>query len=518
MNEKTVKTEPSGAGKMFGTAAIMAIIVVCSKGLGLLRDILTARAFGTGVSSQAYEIASALPITIFDFIVGGVVSAAFIPVFAELLVKKSKQAAMKFASSYINLILLITGAVSVLGIIFAHPLVSALAPGESAEVLAEAAKLTRIMFPMVIFCGMAFSFVGILQSLGEFRIPALISLVSNVIMVAYLIFFGDRFGVVGLSVAMILGWVSQAAVQIPMLRKLGFRYELRSRLGSPEIKTALFSAFPILVGTWTQPICSVINKAYASGMNGGRAISALSYANKLYIIIVGVFAFVATNLLFPYMSRANAAGEEEKAKQLMLTSVKILIFIIAPISIGILLLADPFIALVYERGEFTAQDTVLTATALRGYAVGMLFMSVNEVLTKAFFSEKRVIAPMVSSVISMGANIVAIMLFAEKMGVFGVALMSALATVLNCAINYCVMHRREKMFALRDWLDVGRSLLSAAVMGAAVWFSYSFCQERFGKLLTFAIPVVLGVLVYAVVSLLIGSEEWKPILKKLRRK
>lgn len=515
-NNTTVKE--TGSNRMMSTAVLMAVIVLASKGLGLLRDILTANAFGTGLDSQAYEIASRLPITIFDFIVGGVVSAAFIPVFAELLVKDSRPAAMKFASSYINLILLITGGVSVLGVVFAEPLVGILAPDASLEVLTKAAGLTRIMFPMIIFTGLAFSFVGILQSLGEFRIPALISLVSNAIMVAYLVFFRDRFGVTGLSVAMIIGWASQAAIQIPKLHRLGFSYEIRSGLGSKEIKTALLSALPILVGTWTQPICSVINTAYASGMNGGRAISALSYANKLYIIIVGIFAFVATNLLFPYMSRANAAGEEEKAKALMKTSLKILIFIIAPITVGILLLADPFIALVYERGEFTAQDTVLTASALRGYAVGMLFMSVNEVLTKAFFSEKRVIVPMVSSLISMGANIIAVILFAERMGVFGVALISALATALNCVINYCVMHRRKKLFGAGDWLDVFRSLLCAGVMGVAVYFAHTFFSSHFGAALSLLFSIAAGVIVYAVTALLLRSEELMPILRGVKSK
>lgn len=283
---------------MFSTAVLMAAIVIVAKALGLLRDILVANAYGMQSAAQAYEIASRLPIMIFDFVIGGVVSAAFIPIFSELLVKRSEKDAMRFANSYVNLIFVLTATMALLGILFSDSLVRFLAPEASSEVLSLASYLSKIMFPMIVFTGLAFSFVGILQSLGEFRIPALISLVSNSIMVAYLFFLNSFFGIVGLAVAMLLGWASQALVQVPKLRSLGYRYSPVFDFASPEIKRSLKSALPILIGTWTQPICSLINTRYASGLDNGRAITALSYSNKLYIIIVGVFTFVATNLLF----------------------------------------------------------------------------------------------------------------------------------------------------------------------------------------------------------------------------
>ncbi|MFR5889500.1 MAG: lipid II flippase MurJ [Lachnospiraceae bacterium] len=161
---------------MFSTAVLMAAIVIVAKALGLLRDILVANAYGMQSAAQAYEIASRLPIMIFDFVIGGVVSAAFIPIFSELLVKRSEKDAMRFANSYVNLIFVLTATMALFGILFSDSLVRFLAPEASSEVLSLASYLSKIMFPMIVFTGLAFSFVGILQSLGEFRIPALISL------------------------------------------------------------------------------------------------------------------------------------------------------------------------------------------------------------------------------------------------------------------------------------------------------------------------------------------------------
>ena len=359
--------------------------------------------------------------------------------------------------------------------------------------------------------------MGILQSLGEFRIPALISLVSNSIMVAYLFFLNSFFGIVGLAVAMLLGWASQALVQVPKLRSLGYRYSPVFDFASPEIKRSLKSALPILIGTWTQPICSLINTRYASGLDNGRAITALSYSNKLYIIIVGVFTFVATNLLFPYMSRANASGKAEDARRLMISSVKILVFIIAPITVGIIILAHPFCAVIYERGAFTPEDTVLTAEALRCYTVGMLFMSVNEVLTKTFFADGKTLVPMISSIISMTLNVILVVSLSSVIGVGGIALISGIATVVNCTVNYLVMKKSRAMLSGRDWFDILKSVVCAAIMGGAVILIYR-ASSSLSNVISVVICAAVGIIVYVLLAFLLRSDELKLFAEKILKK
>ncbi len=496
----------------------MGIIILAAKGMGLVRDILIAGSYGTTAAAIAYETASKLPVTVFDLVLGGVVTSAFIPVYNSISVKEGKKEALAFAQSYVNFIFVITAVMTLLGGIFAPQLVSFMAPELDEVSRTLAAELTRIMFPMMIFCGMAFSFVGYLQSEGEYNIPALISLISNLIMVGYLLFFNDTFGITGLALSMLIGWAAQAAVQIPSIRKHGFRFSIRAKLNTEPIRRAAKNTLPILIATWTSPICNLINTRLASGIEGGRAITALGYANRLYVIIVGVFSFVATNLLFPYFSRAAASGDRDESNRLIRTSVKTLTFIIAPISAGLMVLAKPFTSLIYERDTFTAADTLLTAEALRFYAVGMVFCAVNEVLTKAFFAEEKTKIPMISAICSMAFNIAVITLLGEKLGVGGIALVSGIAVLLNMGINGIIA---KKTAILRptagDAWDLIKSLLSAAVMGGAVWGIHQLTAPM-GDLLSLTLSILTGVAVYAILTLILRSEEMKMLKSIITKK
>jgi len=487
--------------------------------LGLFRDTLVANFYGTGMESVAYTAASKLPVTIFDLVIGGVVSAAFIPVFNSVLVKKGKKDAMKFANAYVNLIIIICAVISIIGIAFARPLIAFIAPDIPADAAGLAVKLTRIMFPMIIFTGLAFSFVGILQSMGEYNLPALISLVSNCIMVSYLFTLNRFFGIVGLAVAMLLGWAAQAFVQIPKAYSLGFRYSPKANIFDPDIYRAAKNALPILIGTWTTPICNLINTRLASGIENGRAMTALDYANRLYIMIVGIFSFVATNLLFPYFSRAEAEGDREGASRMMRTSVKTLIYIIAPIAVGVMILSEPFTAIVYQRGEFNVSDTVITAEALSRYAVGMIFMAANEVMVKALFAANRPKIPMVSSLASMVFNIALVTVFGSRLGIGGIALVSAFATVVNLAINLIMAHRTNVCrFTLRDVLDIAVSVICALIMIPAILGVSSLVGSAILKVV---LSVAVAVPVYFIASLILRSEEAKfiisPVMRKLKK-
>jgi len=498
------------------SAALMGIIILVSKLLGLFRDTLVANFYGTGMESVAYTAASKLPVTIFDLVIGGVVSAAFIPVFNSVLVKKGKKDAMKFANSYVNLIILVCAVISVIGIVFAAPLVKFIAPDIPADAAVLAVKLTRIMFPMIIFTGLAFSFVGILQSMGEYNLPALISLVSNAIMVSYLFTLNRFFGIVGLALAMLLGWAAQAFIQLPKAYSLGFKYSPKANIFDPDIFRAAKNALPILIGTWTVPICNLINTRLASGIENGRAMTALDYANRLYIMIVGIFSFVATNLLFPYFSRAEAEGDREGASKMIRTSVKTLVYIIAPIAAGVMILSVPFTAIVYERGQFTASDTLITAEALSRYAVGMIFMAANEVMVKALFAASKPKIPMASSLVSMVFNIGVVTLFGEKLGIGGIALVSAAATVVNLAVNLVMAHRTDVCrFTRRDVLDILVSVISSAAMIPAVMWVSSMVAS---PILKVGLSVCAAIPVYFLASLILRSEEAKFIASAVMRK
>ncbi len=501
------------SNKILKTAVLMVVITLGAKLLGMLRDILLASNYGTTADAIAYDAASRLPVLLFDFVLGGVVTAAFIPVFNEILVKKGKAEAFDYANKYINMILLITLIITAVGIIFSDTLVGLIAPDISSSVSATASYLTRIMFPMVIFTGLAFSFVGLLQSFGNYLLPATISFASNLIMVAYFFTFNSRFGITGLAIAMLVGWGVQAIIQMPSVYKIGYRYKLTLDFRSEYIKKSLLMALPILLSSWTQPVCNFINSRFASSISEGRAFSAIGYANRLYIIIVGVFTFVATNLLFPKLSKSQAEGDTTEADKLTSSSIRALLLVILPISIGIFVFSEPLISLIYERGEFTHDDVLLTASALRYFAIGMPFFAINEVYAKRFFAEQKTIAPMLSSIISICVNIGAVILLAKYFGLSGIALSSSIAVAVNFLINHLIFMKKGKNFIKKDDLAViVKMVLATALMGAAVYFVYRY--SSLSPILAVAAGASLGCVLYFAVCYILGVPEVKNFLKK----
>ena len=224
-------------------------------------------------------------------------------------------------------------AAALIGVVFAGPIVRIMTPGY-ADVpgkLEQTACLLRILFPSVAFTAVAYISVGILQSFGEFTIPSLISVVSNGVMILYLMLCGNRLGLTGVAVSMLIAWALQLLIQIPWLKKFGFSYRFRFDLKDKGIRSAAAMAVPVLISSWLQPLCSVINMSFGSGLGDG-AVSALNWANKIYIIMVGVFAYAITNFIFPKLSRLGGDNGNEGFVKITRMSVGWILFIIIPVS------------------------------------------------------------------------------------------------------------------------------------------------------------------------------------------
>lgn len=510
---KLLKTKDSGK-RMLLVAGFMAFATFTAKALGLIRDSLMGAYFGTGIEADAFMAASKLPTTLFDMVVGGVISATFIPIFNEILTKENKREASKFANKFITMIILVTVLISIFGIAFADPLVSFMAPNFEADTHNLTVQLTSIMFPMIIFTGIAFSFVGILQSYGEYNIPSIISLVSNAAIILYFIVFGKKFGVTGLAVTMIIAWSLQVLVQVPSLIKLNFRFKPDFRLRDKHIWSTIILAIPMLISTWVQPLYTLVNARFASHMPG--AYSSLEYANRLYIIVTGVFSFVVTNLIFPKLSRANAGDNREEANALIVTSLKAIIIVIAPLMAGFMILSRPITSIIYEHGAF--ESTEVVSNALACYAVGMVFLAINEVLSKTFFSMKNSVTPMLTAIVSMLFNIVFV---ASVYGFIkddvktltsGLALAAALGSVVNAVLNAVMLLKKQPgMLKKADVITIAKVILSTLVMSAAVYAVYSLLDGRFegmtGNIIICAICAFTGIAVYGVMVLVLRVEE-----------
>ena len=503
--------------KLLRTAIFMMAATLLAKALGLVRDSLIGSFFGTGLEADAFMTASKAPTTLFDVVIGGVISATFIPVFNKIMSKRGQKEAMDFVNKFVTMVLIATVAISVFGIVFADQIVNFMAPNYAGDKHDLAVRLTSIMFPMIIFTGFAFSFVGFLQSMGEYNVPAIISLVSNAAIIVYFVLFGKKYGVVGLSVTMVIAWSLQVIVQIPSLIKLKYKFRLNFKLKDKNIKDALVLAGPMLISTWVQPLYSVVNSRLASGIDG--AYSALELANRLYIIVTGVFSFVVTNLIFPKLAKANASDNAEEARSLIMTSLKAIVLVILPLTAGMIILAHPVTNIIYRRGEMTSESAALIAGILSCYCVGMLGLAVNEVLSKYFFSMNDSKTPMRNSILSMVFDVIMAYVLFALFKTYGLALAAAGGSIFNALLNgICMVRRQPGMIKRSDSVTFVKTLTATAIMAAAVFVIYRLIYnpdgEFLSQLMVCAVCGVVGVVIYAISLWILQVDEIRQLRKE----
>ena len=506
--------------KNIRTVGMMMALTLLGKVLGLVRDMLLGHTFATGMAANAFLTASRIPRNFFDAIFASAISASFIPVFNEYLEKKGREEAFRLSSAFITVMTLLTGLLSILGMMFAAPITALLADGFDGATAALCTELLRILFPLMLFTGLAFSLVGILQSLGEFNIPALLSAASNAVIIVYYLFFVDRFGIHGLAVAFLLGWLAQVLIQLPSLRSFGYRWQ--PSLRHEGLHKIFLLAGPVLVSTWVQPLNLTVATRYASHITGGA--SALEYANTLYTIVAGVFVLSVANVIFPEMSRFAAHADDAAMGESISGTLSAMLFLLTPMAVGLATLSRGVVRLLYEWGAWGEESTALTAGALTFLSLGMLGYGVQIILSRAFYAEQKGLVPLLAGAVSVIANIILCQLLAPAFGIRGLAAASAVSLVLPALVLLIAAARRYRgIVTAATLVDFAKMLLSAAVMGAAVRVAFAALSGCLGdgavsRALAVALPTMLGVVVYFVLSLLMKVSTISQIKALLRRR
>lgn len=483
--------------KAVKTVSFIAAATMLSKIMGMLRDMVLAGSYGTGAQLDAYMAASRIPLLFFDFTLGAAILSTFIPVFNRYLQKGEHEKAEDFSNSFINLVILIAAVFCVIGIVFSKQLTGIIAPGYPEEIKLLTSNLLVIMLPTVILTTLAYAFVGILQSLGEFNIPALISLVSNAAVIFYLVFLNRYFGIYGLAVAMLVGWSLQVIIQIPSLIKKKYRYKPVLNLKNSGIRDVFMLAVPILISSWLQPICVLVNTVFASFMPEG-SVAALELANRLYIILVGVFVYAITNYIFPALSKLSGGGDGEGFANIMEKSLRSMIVIIAPIMAGMVLFSREIITVVYGRGEFNETSIALTSTALFFYTMGMIGYGTNEILSKCFYAMKDGKTPMIASVFGIVTVIALAFLFTNFLhaGVGGLALSASVSSyVVSCVLLYKMHKKTASLFKRDNLIFIGKiAICVVAAVFAAI--ALKAVVSPYGIWITLAASSVAAAAIY----------------------
>ncbi len=506
------------------TVSIMFLLTFSAKILGQLREILAANAYGTGDIANAYQAASQIPLLFFEISLGAAISSTFIPVFNEIMQRNGREKAFRFSSNFVWIVSAIAALFSFVGILFSEQIIGIVAPGLNEAAKGMAVNILQIMLPIMIFTAASYSFAGILQSLEEYNTPAAMSLVSNLLVIFYFVFLNRYFGVYGLALFVVLGWVLQLVILLPALKKKNYRLSLVFRPGDTGILKTAKLAVPVLVSVWVQPINSMININLASYLNDGQAVSALSYANKLYVIISGVFTLVLTNYIFPQMSRLHTDNDKEGFASMLKSSLRIVALIVTPIMVLFVTLSTPIIRLIYQRGAFDQLSTRLTATALLFYSLGMLGLGLVEVLNKSFYAMQKSKVPMRVSVIGISLNILLSILLSRMMGLGGIALASSVAMTAMAAM--LLFQMRKEIASLFDRAFLGnlwKILLSGVIMAGMVMLASTFLSNILTDgflqtLLCLVISAVVGGFAYLLAAWALRIKDITDILHHFWKK
>lgn len=454
---------PSTGRVLAQASLILTVAALASRLLGWVRLLVIGSQFGTGRELDAYFAAFRIPDAIFQLVVAGALSAALIPVFSGYRARAQEREAWRLASSVINLVVIALAVLSLLMAIFAPVVVPVVAPGFDAPTTELTVRMTRVMLLSPVLIGIGAVISGILNSYERFAVPALAPLAYNLCIIAAAIFLAPLMGVEGLAVGVAVGSLAHLAIQLPELGKVGQRYDLTIGLSHPGVRKVAWLMGPRMLGLAAGQINFIVSTVLASGLPEG-SITALNYAFQLSQLPVGVLGVSVAVALFPTLSRDAALGRLPEIRRAVSGSLRVLIFLAAPLTAALIVLAEPITSVFFQYGLFGQRSAERTASVLTFFAIGLVGHIVIHVLNRSFYAMQDTRTPVTWAVIGVAVNVPLMLWLVGPMGVEGLALALSLTTLLEVGGLLFWLRRRIDSFEERS---VMRSAARSAVAAAA---------------------------------------------------
>ncbi len=508
-------------------AGVVGAATFASRIFGFVRDVVIAWFFGAGLTADAFFVAFRIPNLLRRLFAEGALSIAFVPVFTEVVEKEGMEEGASVARSAIRMLTVVLTAVTVIGILAAPVLVWIIAPGfaDDPEKFAVTVRLTRIMFPYILLVGLVALAMGILNTLGHFAAPALAPVFLNLAMIGGVFFISPHMEdpVTGLAVGVVVGGVLQVLFQLPFLVKKGVRFWQRARLYHPALKKVAILMGPMVFGAAVYQINQLVGTLLASLLPEG-SVSYLYYADRLVQFPLGVFAIALATAVLPSLSRQAAAGDMDALKDTFGYAMRLVFFITLPAMVGLIVLREPIVALLFRRGAFTVETTRLTAYALLFYAAGLWAFSAVRIVVSIFYALQDTKTPVKIACVSVAANIVLSVVLMQFLAHGGLALATSLASMVNLVLLMVVLRKRVGRLGMRSTaVSVLKSALFSALMGAGIWLMALYVVPAAGGktlplLIWLSAAIAAGMAVYTALHLLFRSPELGAILELVSRR
>jgi putative peptidoglycan lipid II flippase len=470
----------SEEGRVARHAGVVGAATLLSRVLGLIREQVMATLFGAGLATDAFNVAFRIPNLLRDLFAEGAMSSAFVPTFTEVSRREGDAAAWTLGRQLMMTLLLVLGAVVVIGWVTAPWLVHLYAPGFGAVPgkLELTVLLTRVMLPFLPAVALAAAAMGMLNARARFAVPALAPAWLNVGMIVgglALIPVCRAIGqppILAMAIGVLLGALVQFVCQLPALAKEGFRFALEAPRRHPGVARVAALMAPATIGLAATQLNLFVSTWIASLLPQG-SVSWLWYAFRLMQLPIGVFGVALATVSLPALSRAAVDRDHGALRTTLSATLRLVILLTVPAAVWLAAMASPVIALLYEHGRFGARDTAQTAFALRAYCVGLPAFAAVGVLTRAFYALGDTRAPVRASFVSVGLAIVLNLLFIGPWRVLGLehaglALSTSLTSITNAAqLAIGLRGRLGRLDARRMLATFARVTAAAAVAGAA---------------------------------------------------
>jgi putative peptidoglycan lipid II flippase len=523
--EKEPAQHPAANAQIARAAGTVMAAFIFSNLVGLLAKTLTARVFGTGIESNAFFAANRFSEILFNLVAGGALGSAFIPVFTGLLANEQREKAWKLASGIANLVSLALVVLSVLTIIFARQVVRyVLAPGFEDEVELLTAQLLRVQVLSSFVFGLSGLLMGVLNSHQRFLLPALAPAMYQIGWIIGILLLSPTLGVFGLAWGVVIGSVLHLMVQLPwMLRLPGRAYWPSLGLKMPEVREVGRLMAPRLLGVAVVQLNFLINTLLASYQTAG-SITAISLAFPLMIMPEAAIAQSIAIAALPTFAAQVARNQMGEMRASLSAALRVTLLLALPAMIGLIILREPIVALLYQGNEFSAESTRMVSWALLWYAAGLAGHGLVEVTSRSFYALHDTRTPVVVGVGAMTLNLIFSFVFTAlftRLGWMphgGLALANSAATLLESVLLMALLRRRlNGLEERRIMIALAKSLAAGAVMGALVLLLGSALGGQ--SLLTrTGLLVLAGILSYALMLVLLRTDELARIKSMIARK
>ncbi len=519
--------------------AIIALGNIASRVLGLVRETVIAYLFGATGLVSVFRVAATIIQTLYDFLVGGMVSAALVPVFSDFAAKENRAELWRVASIVLNVLAIFLALAVILLELFAPQLVWILGSGYTPDLQNVAVEMLRLVLPAVFFLGMSGIVTGLLYSLKRFTFPAFTTAAYNAGIIVITLALTPMFGITSLVVGIIIGSALQVGLQLPGLRDM--HYYLAIDFTHPALRRILKLYAPVVAGLSISVMAVAIDRNLASH-TGEQSLAWMQAATVLVQFPLGLVATAVSFAILPELSRQEAgsgrreAGGSETEHAIRNTfhasyttpnefrvtltfGIKLVLLLILPATVGLFVLARPIIALLFERGAFTPNDTTATALALQCYLIGLPFAAIDQPLVFAFYARKNTLTPNVVQFVAVGIYLIVALALMSSFGFIALVLANSAMLTGHGLIMLWLTHTRLGGLGQSAMIATTTKILIASMVMGGVVFVIAGMFSSIVLQVSVSAIVAISVYIAMVWFLRIREAErvWQMVLARLRR-